>query len=274
MINCLWYHITTLSLQTWSLVSSHQHFSNCNEMSQRGRKRKLGTDLFEVNLEQKTASCLKCGLAVKSLKNFVFKRHYLNMHPEAASEMGLTDEEAPYLPKKVRKVSVRMNRDLYTKSLVQLVTAYGMPLRTLDSPPMRALLDPYEESFDMPSVNSRTIKPILRDKAAAIRSIIQKEVKGKMISLKLDIATRLDRDVLGINIQFMKKKTQTIRTIGMIELKKRHTAQAIKDDVMRVLRSFGISVDKIYTITTDNGSNMLATSKLIKIDLREFLEEL
>lgn len=37
-----------------------------------------------------------------------------------------------------------------------------------------------------------------------------------------------------------------------------------------VLRSIGISVDNVSTITTDNGSNMLATSNSIKIDLREF----
>lgn len=95
-----------------------------------------------------------------------------------------------------------------------------------------------------------------------------------MVSLKLYIATRLDRDVLGINLQFVKKKKQMIRTIGMIELKKRHTAQIIKEEVFRVLRSFGISVDRIYTITTDNGSNMLATSNLIEIDLKQFLDEL
>ncbi|KAL9705384.1 hypothetical protein quinque_008902 [Culex quinquefasciatus] len=43
---------------------------------------------------------------------------------------------------------------------------------------------------------------------------------------------------------------------------------------MRVLRSFGISVDKIYTITTDNGSNMLATSKSDQDRPEGVLEEL
>ena len=90
--------------------------------------------------------------------------------------MGFTEEEELNTPKKVKKTSVRMNREPYTKSWVQLVTAHGMPLRTLDYLLMPALLDPYEENFNMPALTSCTIKPILREKSKAIRTIIKNKV--------------------------------------------------------------------------------------------------
>lgn len=80
--------------------------------------------------------------------------------------------------------------------------------------------------------------------------------------------------MLGINIQFTKRKKQVVRTLGIIQLKQRHTAKVIKEEVMRVLQNYGIDLESIYSITTDNGSNMLLTSELIEVDLDELLEEL
>lgn len=53
-----------------------------------------------------------------------------------------------------------------------------------------------------------------------IKKLISKTVNKKMISLKVDIATRLEKSILGINIQYIKDFKICINTISMIQLKK------------------------------------------------------
>ncbi|KAL9701149.1 hypothetical protein quinque_004590 [Culex quinquefasciatus] len=244
-------------------------------MANRDRKRELGADLFEVNPETKEAQCNICKTINKSRRNFSYKRHYLNFHRKEAIELGLINEEDAIGPEpKVKKTKVRMDQATYEKSVVDLVSVHGLSLRTLNSPAMRCLMNPYEEALNIPAINSVSVKPMLSDIAGEVKSKIIREVTGKFICLKLDIATRLDRDMLGINIQFMKRKKQVVRTLGIIQLKQRHTAKVIKEEVMRVLQNYGIDLESIYSITTDNGSNMLLTSELIELDLDELLEEL
>lgn len=77
----------------------------------------------------------------------------------------------------------------------------------------------------------------------------------------MDTACRLDRAVLGVNIQFIEKKGIVIYTLGVIELKKRHTAQYLKEEVEKMLEDFSIRKNQVYSITTDNGRNMLKAVK-------------
>ena len=49
----------------------------------------------------------------------------------------------------------------------------------------------------------------------------------------------------------------------MKELTHRHTAEYIKNTVADVLKQYEISVSQIYTVTTDNGANMLKPVKLL-----------
>lgn len=47
----------------------------------------------------------------------------------------------------------------------------------------------------------------------------------------------------------------------MVELKQRHTAEHLEQEVLNILTSYKIDVSQIYSCTTDNGSNILATNK-------------
>ena len=68
--------------------------------------------------------------------------------------------------------------------------------------------------------------------------------------------------ILGINIQLIKNGKLTLRTIAMKEIT-RHTAEYIKNAVADVLEQYEISLSQIYTVTTDNGANMLKSVKLL-----------
>ncbi|XP_065314825.1 zinc finger BED domain-containing protein 4-like [Gordionus sp. m RMFG-2023] len=92
---------------------------------------------------------------------------------------------------------------------------------------------------------------------------LKKEIYQKLISLKLDIATRYDRSILGINIQFIDNGEIKLRTLCMKEIKERHTSEYLKKIILDVLNEHEIRIDQIYTITTDNAANMIKLIKLL-----------
>lgn len=53
----------------------------------------------------------------------------------------------------------------------------------------------------------------------------------------------------------------------MIEIKERQTAVFLKSKVLEVLETYGVSVEQIFSVTVDNGANMLAAVKQLKMHL-------
>ena len=60
-----------------------------------------------------------------------------------------------------------------------------------------------------------------------------------------------------------------IRTVGLIELKERHTADYIAELIHSCLLSYQVEISQIVSLTTDNAANMGATVKR----LNEFFEQ-
>lgn len=83
------------------------------------------------------------------------------------------------------------------------------------------------------------------------------------MSIKVDIATRLDRSVMGVNVQFCNEGKIVLRNLCVKELKSRHTGEHIKKELIDVLAEFKISPSQIYSITTDNAANMVRAVQLL-----------
>ncbi|EFN63412.1 hypothetical protein EAG_00290, partial [Camponotus floridanus] len=96
-----------------------------------------------------------------------------------------------------------------------------------------------------------------------IREEISEDTKNILISLKVDAVSRLDRSFIGINIQYIKNSKIILRTLALKELKEKHTGEYIKAIIKNVCSSFNISLDQIYTITTDNSTNMLKAVRIL-----------
>jgi len=47
---------------------------------------------------------------------------------------------------------------------------------------------------------------------------ISNEIQNKLISLKIDAVTRLNRSFLGLNIQYIANECIQLRTVGLVEL--------------------------------------------------------
>lgn len=116
------------------------------------------------------------------------------------------------------------------------------------------------------TISAAKVRSWVVQAAKCVRQKIKEEIKGLMIHLKLDIASRHFRSELGVNIQFYSPLRQAliIRSLGFIELTTRHTSENLKAEIYKILELYGIDRRNVYTYTCDNGAKMVCLGALLK----------
>jgi hypothetical protein len=115
--------------------------------------------------------------------------------------------------------------------------------------------------------NRKLLKSNIYKAAQEIQCIISNELKNRVFCLKMDIATRLNKSCLGVNAQFIREDKIIIRTLGIITLEETHTAENIKKEMENLLKIFKLSMDQVFSITVDNGANMVKTVNIINDEI-------
>lgn len=93
-------------------------------------------------------------------------------------------------------------------------------------------------------------------------------LRHTIFSSKFDLATRKDRHILGLSVQFISQWKIVIRHIGMVAMWRKCTADAILDEIEMLIQTLYIPTANIFSTTTDNGANVLSAARklLDKID--------
>lgn len=215
-----------------------------------------------------SGNCLLCNKVIKAHIGNI-KRHYAAIHKQIKTSEE--ENQSPPSSSKKRKIqyaTLNMNKDEFLKCILKTVTQMHMPFSCFDNENFQKLLQPWTECYGS-KFNSKSIGSLINDMAKSLRCEISSEVGKKYVCLKLDIASRMERSIMGINIQYINKNFEVIvHTIGMVELFERHHSHYLKAQVLEILEKFNIHINQIYSITTDNGANVIKTSKL----LQEFAE--
>ena len=109
-------------------------------------------------------------------------------------------------------------------------------------------------------INSGNIGSYIALAATKIRKLYH-----RIISIKLDVATRHHRSVHGVNIQFYCniRKEIVIHTLGCIELLS-HTAWYLEKEVNKLLILYNIDRRNIYCFTSYNGAIMISLRKMLR----------
>lgn len=154
------------------------------------------------------------------------------------------------------------------KLLVELVSSCGRPLKIIKDVPLRKILKMAANS-DSDLFSMEQLLSDICNISKQVQNHIMYEVKGKHVSLMIDTTTRFGKSVLGINIQFIHHDQLKVRCLGMIRLRESHTGVYMAQMVEANLREYGIELDQIYSMTTDNASNMRKTHAV----LREYLKK-
>lgn len=243
--------------------SSHRSVDN-----QKNNENINWLNLFTILSNDNKASCKICGKQFDSVVKGNLKVHLVKDHNEIACQHNCTilkrshSNERRSVASTSQKKPKKMDRGSYIKLCVQLVAINLVAMAVLNYPAFRQLTETH--SFDTKmQINSTNIGGYIEETANQIRSIIKNEVHRRLVSIKLDVASRYGRSVLGINVQFfsLTERKIVIRTLGIIELKKRHTSSYLQSRVNEILELYAIDQRNVYTFTSDNGANMIKLGK-------------
>jgi len=107
-----------------------------------------------------------------------------------------------------------------------MVTVNGRPLSIVNDSGFKKIINPILESFGNKfSIDQRYVRKNVIETA----NLVVSDFKNRILSLKIDGATRLDKSILGINVQFISdESTHVVKTLAMIELTESHTANYLK----------------------------------------------
>ncbi|CAH2986986.1 unnamed protein product [Chilo suppressalis] len=237
-----------------------------------GRKRKNKIySYFDYDKEINKSKCLieGCGLTMKGNHGSNLLRHFYTQHRTKYDELK-------------KRVELEKQNDLTTKTessttltvidnCVNLVAVHGRPFTLLQDEAFQNLIQ-LIPNMNKSYISPTNIKTKIEEKAYEIRRQIYKETENKLLCLKVDVASVKSRRFLGINLQYIKDATLVLRNLSVLELHERNTATFLKDTIITVLSRYGITINQIYSLTSDNGANMLAMSRQIA-DLQAILDE-
>lgn len=175
------------------------------------------------------------------------------------------------------EIRVKVNPDDIWNACVDLVTINGLPLSVVEYPAFKKILEPYVISLKRHGVdliiNRHNIKEKVEKRAKAVKEVIVSEARNKLVCVMIDIASRYNRSVLGVNIAYFHDGKIRIRTIGMHTLRFSQTARNLKELFKRNLMDFSIKIEEqVISMTTDNGKNMIKAIALFNAELPDGLQ--
>lgn len=162
------------------------------------------------------------------------------------------------------KESLALKRLRILLNATELVTINGRPFSLiLDSGYQAGIMNKLEKlknagmGINFSNPNLTELKEFLEQIANKVRNQIQNDVKGRMVSVMVDICTKNYRSLFGVSVQFIVEKTLIVRSLGLIELGERHTGKYLSTVLSDLLTKFDIKKRQVISITTDNGKNVV-----------------
>lgn len=201
----------------------------------------------------KTHRCQLCLDELNGTKEWNLARHISSIHRDIYLDLTSLVKEP-----------IAITRLKLLQNCTEIVAINGRPFSyLLDSgfqAAIKANLDELRSknhSLNLTDKNLSVVKEHLQKTANTVRNKIRDEVKGRMLSLLVDAVTKNQRSILGVSIQYPLEGELKVRSVGFIELVEPHTGLYFAAVIIKQLEIYGIGLKQAFTVTTDNGSNVL-----------------
>ncbi|KAI8126496.1 putative AC transposase [Lucilia cuprina] len=237
---------------------------------------------FEKHFEKRDeiAICKHCNKQFTTERKFNLKKHVEKVHKivirNEINKENAQKTQISISKYKTKNIKCEINKKLLIKSYIGLVTEDAASFNFLNSPNVRNIIDPICKGIELNSgkkfcLNATNCKKTLCEVAENIVKSISAECENRLISLKIDSASRLARNIFGISAQYIKNDEINSRILAMVELKGQHscTSKNLAIEILNVLNKYKINLQQIVTITSDNGSNMIKSTKILSHCLSE-----
>lgn len=247
--------VDTVSVYLFSLkISSNGHFCHIirlhslrahKKMASPAKQKKINKsekskvffDLVDEKNPVKMYTCKECTKAVNGTRTHNLTSHLSHVHPEIFSELC---RENP---------TIETERLKLLLDCVELVGVNGRPFRCLTDSAIQSMNEKLLEKLksegrdlNLRDENLIEVKDELMNISNEIREKIANEVKNQALSVLVDLVTKRGRSILGISIQYRIDCILKIRSIGMIEINKRHTGKHLADIIIKRLKELGMLV--------------------------------
>lgn len=234
--------------------------------SQIGRARQFLTAVVENGQQTNRWTCNICATPLNGSCQSNLLNHFKKRHAD------IYNSKIAILP----EGSIAEQRLKLVYSCVELVAINSQPFSLLTCSgfvnAVKHKLNAFQLAGCSLNLNDHHVYEI-KEKVIEIANNIKQQAKlemqGRIISLMVDGATRNGRSIFGINAQYKINGNVKVVTLSMRELNQAHTADYLSYILQEVLAEYEINLSQVISITTDNGSNMLAMVKNLENKLFE-----
>lgn len=95
------------------------------------------------------------------------------------------------------KINISMTKEILLKSCIEMCTVNGRPFSIVEDSGFQKIIEPICKTLGNFSINRKIIKNEILNKRKEIVSKISTEMQGKLVSIKVDGLTHLNRAFLG-----------------------------------------------------------------------------
>ena len=148
---------------------------------------------------------------------------------------------------------------------IEAVTKNGLPFSVFEKSALQKMLHPVLSKVGV-SLNRKPLRELTLKMAKERITKMKEMVKGHLLSLKVDLCTRKGRHFIGINIQTVLNGKLEVFTLCVKEMFVQSTSAEIKSMIINSLLAISVEVTQIYSVTTDNGANVLKSVDLLSKD--------
>jgi len=162
-------------------------------------------------------------------------------------------------------IEYAMSKEEMQELVVEAVTVNRLPLSVFEKTAISKSVAPIANKLGV-SLSQRTVRSLTLEVAEKKRLELGSEFDKRLVCVKLDLCTRRGPHFLGVNVQSVINGKLKVVTASVKEMTERATAEEIKSILLACLDKIGIQERQIYSLTTDNGSNVIKVGKLMQND--------
>jgi hypothetical protein len=157
-----------------------------------------------------------------------------------------------------KKIVISMTSTRFKEAVVDMVIESGAPFKLFSSDGFKELIGEMAAQLSV-SLDPSSVRKYVMEAAMVMKEDIKRELQGKMVYLKFDCCTRMERSFLGLHVRYVDPDTgiPVTKTLLVSDTLSRHTSCEQKKVLLDTLEEFGIPVTNVLCCVVDNATNMV-----------------
>lgn len=176
------------------------------------------------------------------------------------------------------EIQVKVSWAYIWDAILELIIFNGLAFATVVSRGFKKLLYPIIAGLQHKNIglaiHTQNLKEKIKNRTAEMKDHIRNELKGKIVCLMLDIASRHNRAIFGINIAFFDGNEVQVRVLAMCPIRMSHTAENLYALVKDILTEYNVLIEQVIAVTTDNATNLKKMTRLMNKDLMNNMQDI